>query len=439
LSIFLKFFSGFFNETLIPFLVQKNWIEAYILRKNIFLFVFILFIPLLVACTEEEQTFDDKPIQTEEKHTNVDDQQPADKKQPTKKTTHSLKPLTVHYLDVGQADATLFQYTDGKDQYTILYDVGDWRGNEVVPFLEKAGIEWIDLIIISHPHADHIGQLDKVLNRFAVGEVWMSGNTATTNVYQTATEAILNKDVDYDEPRAGDVFDIGPMELHVLHPASLTGGLNEDSLSIHFTYGDVSFLFTGDAYKQQEKLMIERSDALQADFLQLGHHGSNSSSDPAFIKAVNPTYAIYSAGKGNSYGHPHKEVVNLINDQEITLYGTDVHGTITVSTDGINYDVMTEKEGEVAVEKKPSDQKNNDANSNAEQKNSNKTSDGCININEASKSELTGIIHIGKKRAEELIRFRPYQTVEELTKINGIGPARIADILAENKACVGDD
>src|SRR5699024_5029307 len=145
-----------------------------------------------------------------------------------------------------------------------------------------------------------------------VGEVWMSGNSANTDLFQSAMKAILESETDYDEPRAGETYDIGPLEINVLHPGELSGGLNEDSLSLHFTYGNVSFLFTGDAYKEQERQIMVRTDDIEADFLQLGHHGSNTSSDPSFLERVNPTYAIYSAGAGNSYGHPHDEIVQLI-------------------------------------------------------------------------------------------------------------------------------
>src|SRR5699024_5171551 len=149
-----------------------------------------------------------------------------------------------------------------------------------------------------------------------------------------AVEAIMASDADFYEPQVGEIFDVGSMELLVLHPESLTGGLNEDSLSIRFTYGDVSFVFTGDAYKNEDLMMLKRGLPLKADFLQLGHHGSSTSSDPTFIEAVDPNYAIYSAGLDNQYGHPHVEIVDYFKKTDITLLGTDIHGTIKVTTDG---------------------------------------------------------------------------------------------------------
>lgn len=368
------------------------------------------------------------------KETEIDldeaEEKPAKKeKKKQAKETASLPNLTVHYLDVGQADATLFHFSDGDDDYTLLYDTGDWRGNEVLPYLQSLGIDYIDIIMISHPHADHIGQLDKILHAMEVGEVWMSSNTAESQVYQDAVNTIIEKDIDFDEPSAGDVFDIGPLVLTILHPASLTGKLNEDSISFHAQYGDVSFLFTGDAGKAEENEMMQRSLPIEATFLQLGHHGSNTSSGANFVDAVQPEHAIYSAGQGNSYGHPHAEVVDLFQEKNIPLHGTDEKGTIIVTTDGKKYDIETKKmtKSEQAKEEKPK----------AKQPQTENLSSGdCVDINQASIEELQAITHIGEARAKLLIQARPYNSVDDLSKINGIGPARLDDIKAQGVACV---
>lgn len=360
------------------------------------------------------------------------------KKEDTSKTkskkTDKLDPLTVHYIDAGQGDAALIQFTDEDDTYTILYDAGDWQGNEVVPYLQNENIDFIDIIMISHPHADHIGQLEDVLNTFDVGEVWMTGNTANSNVYEGAAEAILASDAEYDEPEAGDVFDIGELAVQILHPSTLTGGLNEDSLSVHFAYGDTAFLFTGDAYVEQEKQMINRDMDMEADFLQLGHHGSKTSTSQAFIDAVDPSYAIYSAGSGNSYGHPHNEVLDRLDASKIKTYGTDVHGDIIVTTDGKDAEVKTNKDGKIAAGNKKVEDKDKAKTSSKPNK---KASNDCIDINDASKSELQHIIHIGEKRAEDLIDSRPFDRLEDLQRVDGLGPARLDDIIDENKACIG--
>lgn len=337
-----------------------------------------------------------------------------------------LDNLVVHYIDADQGDATLFQY----DDFTIMFDTGDWKNERVINYINEVGITHINLIIISHPHADHIGQLDKIINSVSVDEVWMTENVSSSNVFQNAINAILENDIDFIEPEAGDIFNIGNMEISILHPKTLTGDLNEDSIAARFTYGDISFLFTGDAYRKQEQQMMSQNYPLQADFIQLGHHGSNTSSDPAFIQTVDPTYAIYSAGANNSYGHPHEEVVSLFNDSDMTLLGTDVHGTIKVTTDGKSYDVTTEKDGN-PVSKKQDNTKKEEKLSTKPKNNAN-----CIDINEASEAELTKIIHIGDARAKDIVNKRPYHSVDDLKKINGIGDARLNDIKDEGYACV---
>src|SRR5690625_3770165 len=220
------------------------------MRKIIFLLVAaILF---LIGCTSEGAANQEESLESTKEDIVVDEAQPSEEniedkvdetqpsKEETEKQSDELSPLEVHYMDAGQGDAALLDFTDGEDSFTILYDTGDWQGDEVVPYLKSKEIEEIDIIIISHPHADHIGQLEDVLHTFDVGEVWMTGNTANSAVYEKAAEAILASDANYDEPEAGDVFDIGALTVTVLHPQTLTGGLNEDSLSVHFQYGDTA-------------------------------------------------------------------------------------------------------------------------------------------------------------------------------------------------------
>lgn len=402
----------------------------------------------IVGCANEEVNQLEKTETTEksEKEPKNDEQQ-GNKGKELEKTSQkendsnndvSLDPLTVHYIDAGQGDAALLQFTDENDTYTILYDSGDWQGNEVVPYLEKENVDFIDIVMISHPHADHIGQLEEVLTNFDVGEVWMTENTANSSVYEGAAEAILASDADYEEPKAGDIFDVGELTIQILHPQTLTGDLNQDSLSAHFSYGDTAFLFTGDAYVEQEKQMIDQDMNLEADFLQLGHHGSDTSTSQSFLDEVKPTYAIYSAGEGNTYGHPHQEVLDRLDASNINTYGTDVHGNIVVTTDGVDSEIHTDKDGEVAAGKKESseqDTASTSSNSTPEEKAT--PANDCIDINTASKEELQEIVHIGEERADEVIHLRPFDHVEDLDQINGIGPARLDDIIEENIACTG--
>src|SRR5690625_1065439 len=160
-----------------------------------------------------------------------------------KQSNKKLSGMKVHFIDVGQADAALIQFNDR----AILIDSGDWNGNQTVNYLNELGVKRLDLIVGSHPHADHIGQIDKVINEVEVDEVWMSGGTTTSQVFQRVLTAIDQNDIGYDEPRAGDSFKIGDLKIHILSPTSITGNLNDDSIVMKLTYGEISFLFTGDA------------------------------------------------------------------------------------------------------------------------------------------------------------------------------------------------
>jgi beta-lactamase superfamily II metal-dependent hydrolase len=250
----------------------------------------------------------------------------------------------VHYLDVGQGDATLLQHADA----TVLIDTGRHQGSEVVPALRAAGVETIDLVVVTHPHADHIGQFDQVLDSFTVTEVWWSGSTTTTQTFDRALAALERSDAAYEEPRTGDTALIGPLELEVINPPAGTAldDLHDANLALRVTYGEVRFLFTGDAEAATEARMTARSAAtLDADILQLGHHGSRTSTTPAFLAAVDPAVAIYSASTGNQYGHPHGEVLDRVLAAGVEVFGTAVHGTVTVTTDGDDWTIATQRAG----------------------------------------------------------------------------------------------
>jgi competence protein ComEC len=315
--------------------------------------------------------------------------------------------------------------------FTILIDAGRHNRNDVVPYLQNQGIEIVDLLIATHPHADHIGQIDKVIENFYVKEVWMSGDEHTSQTFERVIDAILASNTDYHEPRAGEVYEFGSVILEVINPDHLTGDFHEGSMSVRVVYGDVKFLFTGDAEHHTEQAMLNRGHDVKAHILQLGHHGSRTSNTQSFLETVKPEIAIYSAGDGNSYGHPHYEVVNRIKNMGISLYGTDVHGTIIVTTDGKTYDVTTQKNDDVTAEKIKGE-----STESREAKQEEKPSHDCININAASKSELTRIIHIGDTRAEQLIELRPFHSVNDLTKISGIGDGRLSDIKEQGLACI---
>jgi competence protein ComEC len=261
---------------------------------------------------------------------------------PAQPPTSSGKELVVRVLDVGQGDAMLISHPD----VTLLIDTGRFDRSDVVPLLRQHGVESIDVLIITHPHADHIGQFDRVMDAFPVAEVWWSGAVATTRTFERALAALEASDARYEEPRGGQTTTVGPLLIEVLHPGpgDSLRGLNDASISLRITYGDFRIVTTGDAERTAEAQMVARwPDRLRADVLRLGHHGSSTSTTPAFLDAVSPSVAVHSAGADNRYGHPHAEVVDRVLGRGIALFGTDRNGTITVVTDGSTFDVRTER------------------------------------------------------------------------------------------------
>lgn len=360
------------------------------MKKKLLALLAMLILLLIAGCTETEKN--------------------DEKNRQEKPAAEMAEGLTVHYIDVGQADSTLLEF----EGHTILIDAGDWNSTDAVNYLKQQGISKIDIAIGTHPDSDHIGQLAQVVGEFDVSEVWMSGNTSTSNTFISTLQAIDASGADYYEPRSGEVFDVGSLQIEVLYPEEITGKANEESISLKMTYGDIRFIFTGDAGIKEEQNMIDSGMDLDAEILHLGHHGSNTSTSNAFLKAVSPEIAVYSAGAENSYGHPHAEVIGAAENAGAEVYGTDVNGTILVETDGETYRVDTEQEG-VPVE----------------------GINRCVDINIASTAELQEITGIGPAYAEAIIRGRPFETLDELNDIKGIGPATVEGIKEQGLACIG--
>ncbi|MGB5946215.1 MBL fold metallo-hydrolase [Paenisporosarcina sp.] len=351
-----------------------------------------------------------------------------------------LEGLEVHYIDVGQGDATLLKYSHEGEEYRVLIDTGNWNSSSTVNYLLSQKVSNIDIVVGTHPHADHIGQIDKIINTFDVEEVWLSGNSSNSQVFNRMLDAIDAKDVGYLEPKAGEVYDIGPMVIEVLNPTGANGDVQNDSVSLRITYGDIVFLFTGDTEEEGERKMISSGQNLKADIFQMGHHGSKTSNTTDFLNKVNPKVAIISVGENNQYGHPHDEVVNRVKDKGIDLYSTHINGTIIVKTDGKTYMVTTKQDGNVTPSPKNTASTSSETTSNINNANSlpkESVSESCVNINKASLVELQEIIHFGPARAEQLMQLRPFSSLDDLGRIKGIAAARLNDIKSQGLACVG--
>jgi len=245
--------------------------------------------------------------------------------------------MELHFIDVGQADAT-FIITDGG---TMLIDAGSRNsGPRVVEYLQNLGIREITYVVATHPHEDHIGGMDLVLNEFTVGTLLMPPVSHTTRTYERMIEAIENNNVYARSPAAGSTVNLGGAIFTVIHPnADNYGNLNDWSISFRMAFGQVSMVTTGDAERLAELEMIEAEHYLSADILRLGHHGSRTSTSQEFFDAVSPSIAIIQVGEGNRYGHPHPEVMDRL--AGLRVYRNDHHGDIILTTDGTNIEVRT--------------------------------------------------------------------------------------------------
>jgi len=246
--------------------------------------------------------------------------------------------LRIHFIDVGQGDSIFIQSPDGA---TALIDGGNPNGMAMA-YLHSLNISRIDALIATHPHTDHIGGLVDVMQLLPIGGVWTSGASHTTGIFERFIDTIDIQKIPYHEVRQGEGIPLGSLTLSVLASDANAGTLNDTSLVLHLTYGEISFLFTGDAELPLEAAMLQTvADRLPATILKVGHHGSGTSSSPAFLAAIRPQVAIYSAGAGNSYGHPHAQTISNLSVAGATIYGTAVHGTVQVATDGVTYTIQT--------------------------------------------------------------------------------------------------
>jgi len=249
--------------------------------------------------------------------------------------------MRVHFLDVGQGDSIFIESADGK---TMLVDGGvKGAGQQVVSYLKELGVNKLDIVVATHPDADHIGGLIPVLqSSIDIGQFYDSGKVHTSQTFEEMLTLIDTKNIPYHVPTTGEniAFD-DDLTVKVLNANEHATDNNDASIVLKMVYSNVSFLLTGDAGIALEKDMLQND--VQATFLKAGHHGSNTSSSEKFIQAVHPEVTILSYGEGNKYGHPHAEVVERLQAVGSKIYATAEAGTVIVSTDGVNYDVQSKE------------------------------------------------------------------------------------------------
>ena len=257
--------------------------------------------------------------------------------------------LRVWYADIGQADCQLIQTPQGKN---ILIDAGEAAtGEALVQWLKDRGVEKLEAVIATHPHADHIGGMADVIRSFPITEFYMpkvaEEQVPTTRVYTSMLEALSEKDLKATATTAGmTLYEEEGLVLESLAPVSESyDNLNNYSIVSRLSYGEKSFLFTGDAESQVEKEILAGKGEIQADVLKCGHHGSETSTSAKFLKAVSPASAVISCGVGNDYGHPDETITKRLQNAGISIYRTDTQGTILAVCDGKSITFETELPG----------------------------------------------------------------------------------------------
>ena len=246
---------------------------------------------------------------------------------------------TIEFIDVGQADCILV--SNGPD--TMLIDAGNNEdGAKLVDYLATTGIEDIDYLIGTHPHEDHIGGLDDIIEHYDIGKLILPEKTANTKTYKDVIHAAEEKNLAVTNPQAGQTWNVGEAECQVLScQAEDVNDMNQWSVVIRMTIGNISFLFTGDQEKENEETILETGYEVTSTFYKAAHHGSRTSNSKEFLNEVDPEYIIIPVGEDNSYGHPHKEAMSTFADTEAEIYRTDQHGTVIIITDGMNYSIST--------------------------------------------------------------------------------------------------
>ena len=299
------------------------------IRKTAILLLLVLCLTLAscgisgrVESTAITPSFSPKPAQAEV-------QRPSD--------TESLTPLpegstfSVHYIDVGQADAALVLC----DNEAMLIDGGNAADSSLIySYLQKLSLTHLTYIVCTHPHEDHVGGLAGALNFATVDHALAPVTSYDSRPYESFVKYLDEQGVSITVPSAGEVFELGSAMVEVLGPVKTSTDPNNLSIVLRIVYGNTSFLFTGDAEREEEQDILDAGYILQSTVLKVGHHGSANSTTYPFLREVMPEYAVISVGADHSYGHPTEDTLSRLRDADVTVYRTDIQGNVICSSDG---------------------------------------------------------------------------------------------------------
>ena len=293
--------------------------------KQLRIFLIVILLSLLIGCTD---ALDDTSENLEDASVII---QSPDENQ---------SELEVHFIDVGQADASLL-ICDG---HAMLIDGGNAEdSNLIYSYLKSHNITKLDYLVCTHAHEDHVGGLSGALNFATVGTTYAPVENYDSKAFKNFVTYLDKQNLSITIPSHGDTFTLGSASCKIIGPIYASDEPNNTSLVIRVVYGETNFLFTGDAERVVEQDILNAGYDVSSTVLKVGHHGSDSSTSYLWLREVAPTYAVISVGKDNSYGHPTEDVLSRLRDADVITYRTDMQGDIICVSDGKNISFSVER------------------------------------------------------------------------------------------------